>query len=287
MGDRITLGIGLGVLAYTLFALHDASNKWLVATLPVWQVMTCRSATIVVAVLIFGRGKLVQRAAATPLKRALIARSLITMTAWLLYYTAARSMPLAQLMTLYYSAPLITMLLAIPLLGERINATRWIYAALGFTGVLVASDPFGVRFTLATGLVLAASAMWGYAIVLMRQIARRESSMLQMLYQNLVFLICMGSVTAFTWTTPSGLDAVLLVAIGILGGLGQFTLFEAVRLAPASVMSTVEYSGLVWAFTLGYLVWGDIPSAAICAGAALIAASGVFLAVMEHRAAKA
>ena len=57
MGDRITLGIGLGVLAYTLFALHDASNKGLVATLPVWQVMTCRSATIVVAVLVFGQRK--------------------------------------------------------------------------------------------------------------------------------------------------------------------------------------------------------------------------------------
>jgi drug/metabolite transporter (DMT)-like permease len=283
MGDRVTLGIGLGVLAYSLFSIHDAMNKWLVATLPVWQVLFFRSITVMLGCLVWGRGRLLARMVETPLKAALAGRAAITLLAWLCYFTAARSMPLAQLMTLYFSAPLIITVLAIPLLGERVTAARWISVVVGFVGVLVASDPFGVRVSLATVLVLIAAALWAYAIILMRQIARRESSMVQMFSQNLVYFLVTGTLTAFTWKTPTAGQFVLLLSIGVLGGAGQFTMFEAVKFAPASVMATVEYSALVWGFVLGYLVWGDIPSVAIFAGAGLILAAGIFLVVMEQR----
>ncbi len=285
-GDRIGLGIGLGALAYSMFAMHDASNKWLVAFMPAWQVLFCRSLTVTVACLAIGRGRLLTQALATPLKGPLLLRSGLTLLAWLCYYTAARDLPLAQMLTLYFSAPLITMLLAIPILGERITGVRWITAGLGFAGVLVASDPFGVHASTATALVLFAAVLWGIAIILMRQIARRESSLLQMLYQNVTFLVVTGTLTAFSWVMPTGIQWPLLLAIGVLGGLGQFTLFEACRLAPASVMATVEYTALVWGFVLGYLVWGDIPSVAIFAGAGLILASGLLLVVMERRRGK-
>ncbi len=283
MGDKITAGIGLGVMSYSLFSLHDASNKWLVAFMPAWQVLFFRSVTIVIACLVIGRGALVARAIATPSKRAMLMRSTLTLSAWICYYSAARDMPLAQLLTLYFSSPLITMMLAIPMLGERITRPRWIAAGLGFTGVLIASDPVGVRASFATGLVLFAAVLWGIAIILMRQIARRESSMLQMFYQNCFFLLITGTLTAFTWVTPHGSQFWLLLAVGVLGGLGQYSLFEACRMAPASVMATVEYTALVWAFVLGYLVWGDIPSLPIWIGAGLILSSGIFLLVMEHR----
>jgi drug/metabolite transporter (DMT)-like permease len=284
MGDRITLGIGLGVLAYSLFSIHDAMNKWLVATLPVWQVLFFRSATVMLGCLAWGRGRLLARIVETPLKAALAGRAAITLLAWLLYFTAARSMPLAQLLTLYFSAPLIITVLATPLLGERVTAVRWISVGIGFVGVLVASDPFGVRVSRATFLVLIAAALWAYAIILMRQIARRESSMVQMFSQNLFYFLVTGTLTAFTWKTPTIGQFGLLASIGVLGGAGQFTMFEAVKFAPASVMATVEYSALVWGFVLGYLIWGDVPPVAIFAGAALILSAGFFLVVMEHRA---
>lgn len=284
MGDRVTFGIALGVLAYSFFSIHDAGNKWLVATLPVWQVLFFRSSTIVLGCLVAGRGRLLSRMVQTPLKRELALRGVINLLAWLSYYTAARNMQLAQLMTLYFSAPLIITLLARPLLGERVTAVRWISVLIGFTGVLVASDPFGVRVSGATFLVLAAATLWAIGIVLMRRIARLESSMVQMFSQNLCFLIATGVLTAFTWKTPTPLEFVLLLSVGVLGGAGQFTMFEAIRFAPASVMATVEYSALVWGFVLGYLVWGDIPPAAVFAGAALILAAGLFLVFMERRA---
>ena len=285
-GDRVVAGIGLGVLAYSLFATHDAANKWLAASLPVWQVLFFRSSTIVTGALLCGRGALLARVVETPLKWQLLSRGALTLVAWLLYYSASRDLPLAQLMTLYFSSPIIVAVLAVPVLGEKVSAARWLALGVGFSGVLLASDPLGVQASLATAMVLGAAVLWAVAIVLMRVIARRESSLVQMFYQNMLFVVVTGSVSLFLWTPPTPFEFGLLVLIGVFGGAGQFILFEGIRLAPASVMSTVEYTGLLWAFLLGYLVWGDVPSVATWAGAGLIFGSGIFLLAMERRRAR-
>ena len=280
--DATILGIGLGVLAYGLFAVHDAAIKWLVETLPVWQVLFFRSATILVVCLLVGRGALLDRAMKTPLKRALGFRAMITMTAWLCYYTAARSMGLGQLLTLYFAAPIIVTLLAARVLGETVTPARWAAVGVGFVGVMCASDPFGVPASVATVLVLIAAALWGYAIILMRQIARRETSMIQMLFNNTIFLVFTGAACLWSWE-PTDMPALgLLLSVGAFGGLAQFLVFEMARRTPASVMATVEYSALIWAFLLGYAIWGDIPAPAVWVGAGLIALAGVILVVAER-----
>jgi drug/metabolite transporter (DMT)-like permease len=284
--DRAMVGIGLGVLAYVFFSGHDATIKFLVESLPVWQILFVRSAIITVMCLCIGRTPLVAQAARTKLKTPLLLRGLLTLVAWLCYYTAARSLPLAQLITLYFAAPLIVTVLAAPVLGEVVTRGRWIAVALGFAGVMVASDPLGVRLSWPTVLVLFAACLWGYGVLLMRQIARRESSLLQILASNLVFVIATGAMSLADWQPVHAMQLWLLLAVGVLGGLGQFCLFEGARRAPATVMATVEYSGLLWAFVLGYAIFGDIPRPAVFAGAALIVCAGVLLIGTERRAAR-
>ena len=144
-----TAGIGLGVLAYVLFSLHDATIKWLVSVMPIWQVLTLRSLTIVVGCVVIGRTKLLARAIETPLKIPLLFRGAITLAAWFCYYTASRSLSLAQMTSIYFAAPIMVTVLAIPMLGERVTPSRWLSVVIGFFGVMVASDPFGVlRFRL-------------------------------------------------------------------------------------------------------------------------------------------
>jgi drug/metabolite transporter (DMT)-like permease len=284
--DRAMAGIGLGVLAYVFFSVHDATIKFLVTALPVWQILFVRSLIIATTCLAVGRGPLVVRAVRTPLKLALLLRGLLTLVAWLCYYTAARSLPLAQLITLYFAAPLIVTVLAAPVLGEVVTRGRWIAVSVGFVGVMIASDPLGVRLSWPAVLVLFAACLWGYGVLLMRQIAQRESSLLQILASNLVFVVVTGAMSLSDWhhTTPSQFG--LLLAVGVLGGLGQFALFEGARRAPASVMATVEYSGLLWAFILGYAIFGDIARPAVFAGAALIVCAGVLLIRSERRTAR-
>ena len=122
--------------------------------------------------------------------------------------------------------------------------------------------------------MLTAATLWAYGIILMRQIARRETSLLQMLYTNGFFLAGTGLGTVVTWQTPTPMQFMLLGCVGILGGCGQFALFEAARVAPAAVMATVEYTALLCSFALGYAIWGDIPGLTIWIGACLILTAG-------------
>jgi drug/metabolite transporter (DMT)-like permease len=278
-----TLGIGLGVLAYALFSAHDADLKWLLADLPIWEVMFARSVIIFLASLLIGGRALAVRAVTTPMRLALAGRGVLLLVAWLLYFVASRSLPLAQLLTLYFAAPILTTLLAGPLLGEKVTPARWLSVSVGFLGVVVACDPFGLKFSLPVVMVLMAAALWGYSVVLMRRIARLETSLLQMLFQNGFFVIVTGVGMALTWQAPGGWQLVLMLGSGALGGLGQFCIFEAARHAPASVMATLDYTSLVWAFVLGYAIWGDIPDLAVWTGAGLIVVAGTLLLVTERR----
>ncbi|HJS85567.1 MAG TPA: DMT family transporter, partial [Acetobacteraceae bacterium] len=250
------------------------------------QVVFLRSLAVFLACLVLGRRALIERAAATPLKGALLFRGLLTLCAWLCFFNAARSLGLAQLLCLYFAAPLIVTVLAVPLLDERVTAGRWVAVLVGFGGVLVATDPWGVPFSLPAALVLLAASLWGYGVILMRQIARQEGSLLQIASLNAVFLVGSGIGCALSWRAPDARQWGLLLAVALFGGFGQFSLFEAARRAPAAVLATAEYSALLWAFGLGYLIWGDIPSAAVFAGGALILLAGLFLVAVEQRAAR-
>jgi drug/metabolite transporter (DMT)-like permease len=154
---------------------------------------------------------------------------------------------------------------------------------VGFVGVMFATDPFGVRASFPTLLVLIAAALWGYGIILMRQIARMEPTLLQMLAINTVFFVATGIMSLLDWRPITTAQLMLLIAVGVIGGLAQFLVFEAARLIPASVMATVEYTALPWAFILGYWIWLDIPAVSVFFGAALIILAGALLVRAERR----
>lgn len=284
--ERQALGAGLALLAYSLLAWQDATVKWLVATVPVWQVLFVRSAILVTGCLGAGGRPLLRHAATTQTRGLLIRRGTVTLAAWVCYFTAARYLPLGQLVTLYFTAPVIVTTLAVPLLGERVGWTRWLAVGIGFLGTILATNPTGLTLSPATLLVLAAACLWGYGVILTRQIARLEPSLVQMFFNNCFFLALTAIGCALTWRAPTGTDIWLLLLVGLLGGLGQFNLFESAQHAPASLTAPLEYTALVWAFLLGFLVWGNIPGPGVFAGAVLILIAGLLLLVVEQQSRK-
>ena len=286
-GNSVIAGMLLGVGAYALFALNDATYKLLAASLPVAQALFFRSLTIAAGCLIVGRGQVVAAVVASPVLKRMLFRSAITLVAWLCYFTAAPELPFAQMMTLYFAAPILTTLLAVHILGERVSTARWVSIFLGFSGVVVAADPrgllVGATAAWAIGLVMVAAMLWAYAVILMRQIIRYEGALVQMLVQNAFSLVATAAWTAIVWVTPSPLELFLLVFTGAIAAGGQLVQFAAIRRAPVAVMAVVEYSGLVWAFLLGWLIFADQPPMAVYFGAGIILAAGMFLVVRERK----
>jgi drug/metabolite transporter (DMT)-like permease len=269
--------MGCALTAYSLLAAQDATVKWLLTTTSVWQVLFMRSAIIVVACAICGGRPLIAQALTTPTKRLLVWRGAVALAAWVCYFSATRGLPLGQVVTLYSTAPLIAALLAAPLLRENVSWGCWTAIAVGFTGTVLAADPSGFSFSLLTCMAIIAAVLWGYGIVLMRKIAAREASMLQLFFNNCFFLFATGIGCALAWEPLAIADSLLLLQVSALAGLGQFCLFESARHAPVSLTAPLEYTSLVWAFAFGFLIWDDIPTTRTLLGAGLILISGIGL----------
>lgn len=276
-------GIGLALLAYFVLALHDGAAKWLVGSVAVWQVLFVRGAVVSLLCLAAGRRRLVADALRTRAKPALAARGLVAVAAWGCYFTAAKGLSLTELQTLYFTAPVMVVLLAGPLLGEPLSRLRLLSVGLGFCGIVAAAGPQGLRLSLAAGLALLGAGLWALGIVLTRGIARRERSLVQLLWSNLIFAAVTGTMSLLRWHAPTSAELVLLLAAGMLGGLGQFCLIESARHVAAAVTATLEYSALLWGAVLGYLIWGELPGPSLCVAAMLIVGGGVFLLIGERR----
>lgn len=281
--DRVLAGIAYTTAAYFLFSTHDAVVKLLVAGIAVWQVMFFRAAIILAGCLLVGGPSVVGEAARSPIVFKMFLRSFLILAAWLCYYTAARDLQLGELTTIYFAAPLVVTILSIPMLGEKVPPVRWFAVIVGFVGVFIACDPVGLGISLPVLLVLAAAVLWSLSIILLRMTALRERTLVQLVLNNVFFLVVAGVGTAMTWRTPDLPMLCLLMAAGVLGGFAQFTLFEGMRRAPVSILAPFEYTSLLWAFALGYLIWSDVPRTEVWFGAVLIVAAGAAIIVSERR----
>ncbi|PLP61313.1 EamA family transporter [Mesorhizobium loti] len=280
--EKLLAGILLTSLAYLLFSLQDASIKLLVTAATVWQILFIRSATILTGCLATGGRQLIVDSARSPILKSMLLRSFLILAAWLCYYTAAKDLQLAELTTIYFAAPIIVTALSIVILGEKVPLLRWAAVLMGFAGVFVACDPASLGFSLPVLLVLAAAGFWGLSIVLLSKVATQERTTVQLVLNNAFFLVIAGVPLLWTWQTPSWPELLLMIAVGALGGLGQYFLFEGMKRAPISVIAPFEYTALLWAFALGFLIWGDVPRDAVFVGAAIIVLAG-FVVVASER----
>lgn len=284
MSKTVLSGILLTVASYFLFSMQDASVKWLVTDVPVFQILFIRSVVIFVCCLLIGRRQLVARAIGSPVLKPLFLRNLLLLGAWLAYYNAARDLGLAELTTVYYASPVLITVLAVPILKEEVPAIRWLAVIVGFIGVVVACNPIGGGMTLSTpvGLALLAAVFWALSTVLLRKTALHEKTMVQMTISSGFFIILTGIACWFFWVPISFNHLMLMASTGIFAGIAQFALFESFRRAPVSVLAPFEYTSLIWAFILGFMIWGDVPSHNVFIGAALIFLAGMIILVGER-----
>ncbi|RFZ87397.1 DMT family transporter [Shinella sp. WSJ-2] len=276
-------GIALASAGYACFALQDALVKWMVTTYEVPQILFIRSLVIVLVsgvLLRFYRHPSILK---SPYRGTVVLRAALMLIAWLLYYNAARYLGLAELTTLYFSAPIITVFLSIVVLKEAVGAGRWIACVGGFVGVVIAANPSHSPNLIPAAMCLVAGFCWAWSTILIRLVSRSESTLTQMFATSLLFGLACAASFPWIWKTPDMEGWMLMIGLGLVATLGQFLLYEGFRYAPASALAPVEYTGLIWAFVYGYTIWAEIPALNVFIGAILIVASSLVLVFWERR----
>jgi len=198
-------------------------------------------------------------------------------------FLAVRFLPLTQFTSINFSAPLITALLAGPVLGERIGPRRLVAVLVGFAGVLVITRPFGVAVSAATGFAAVAALSNAFYYLATRLLAAHDRPETTMLYTSLVGTIVVSPALLWTWRTPpTPLVWAVLIGLGLLGALGHWLLILAHRHAPASALAPFYYLQIVGAVVFGLTVFGDVPDGWTLLGGGIVIGSGLYLLYRER-----
>jgi len=204
----------------------------------------------------------------------------------LLYFAITR-IPLADATAIAYAAPIFITLLSIFLLGEVIGARRWGAVILGFVGVLMIARPEGESWDIGMLAALASALSGALVAIWLRKLSGSEhSAAIGIYYNGLGSLVCLGWVLWSGWAAPRLADAWLLGAFALGCGLQQWLLTISFRYAQASLLAPFEYLAMVFAAIVGFLFWGEIPVLTTWIGAAIIAASGLFIFRRQQRLVK-
>lgn len=273
----------LGIL---MFSLNDVMGKWLVATYTVGQVLLLRSAAGLAVLLPFVIRQGVMRTL-RPQRRGLqMLRVALGSGEVALFYLAVSYLPLADTMTIWLAAPVWAAVLAALLLGERVDAGRWVAIAAGFAGVAIALDPTGASLSMPALLALLGSLLFAGMMIAGRQL-RATPDVTLVAWQTLGALLMGLVLLPFGWVTPTWADAGLLGLLGIVAMVAHLCVTRSLKLAEASVVVPYQYTLIVWALVFGWLVFGDWPTPSMLAGSALIVAAGIALLALERRAEQA
>jgi len=270
------LGVGLYLAGVFLFALNDALGKWLVADYGVGQLMMLRSigSAFVLVPMVFALRPALLGVASPPLQ---VLRVLCMAADTFAFYLATRFMPLADVMTFYMASPLIVTALAAPLLGEKVEQFRWIAVAIGFVGVVIALRPSSEMVSWASLLALFGATMFALGQTLTRKL--RGAHWLQLTVWQFAGGGLIGAATIpWAWTRPNAFDLGLMALVGIVSMLSFILITRALALVRAAVLAPLQYSAILWASLMGWLVWRDAPTLTIVVGNAVIIGGGLYLA---------
>jgi drug/metabolite transporter (DMT)-like permease len=289
---HLVKAVVLKLIAALLFAVMSTLVRWVGARYPVGQVVFFRSAFAVLPVVIIYAWRRELMAAiriGRPWRH--LGRGLTAVGAMFCNFSSLARLPVVDATAIQYVSPLFTVALSAIFLKERVRIYRWSAVVVGFAGVLVMLSPhFNVERSAANAVAVvgATFGLFGAlfsagSTVQTRALAKSETTSSIVFYFSIICALA-GLVTLpFGWLVPTWTEFAALVAIGIFGGLAHIFLTESYRLAEASLVAPFDYTSMLWALVLGYLVFSELPGWQVFVGAAIIAVAGLFVIWRERQ----
>ena len=286
--DRTLRGIALMLVALAAFTGIDTCAKWLVLDgLPTTEVVFVRYLVHLVLVISFAL-PLGERYLRTDNPGAVIVRGGFLLFSTILNFAALNYLPLTTTGAIFFSGPLWVCLLSIPLLGEQVGPRRWAAIGVGFLGVMVVTRPWAGPVHWAVIFSVGAALCGALYSILTRRLAGRDSATTQQFYAALVATIGTAPLALPVWNWPSNPASWLaFFAIGGFGWGGHQVLITAHRFAPASTLAPIGYAQMLYMIASSWLIFSQPPDVWVIAGAAIVAASGLYIWLRERSLARA
>ena len=213
-------------------------------------------------------------------------RAGLNVCAMFAFFSALSMIPVTRVTALGFTAPLFTAVLSVLVLGEVFRLRRWTATLCGFIGTLVILRPGFAEIDLGSMLVLFSALLWGCTLMVIKVLARTESSLTITSYMNILLTLLSLVPALLVWRTPEGAQWFWLLAIGVLGTLAQVAITQSLKEADTGVVMPFDFLKLIWVAIMGYLFFGETPGPFLWLGGALVFASTTYIAIRESRLAR-
>jgi drug/metabolite transporter (DMT)-like permease len=295
-------GVGFLVLAMLIFSLQDIAIKWIGGDYSVIEIVIFRSLVALPCTLLLFRLEGNRGFPTTQQRRLEYARGIVLVLSYTTHMMGLASLPLADLASIRFSAPLMITLLSVVLLGEKVELHKWLALIVGFGGVLLIVRPGSSAFNMGSIFILLSALFYALSIMITRRLRTTDSSATMAYYSSFVYLmvafilaplpIVVGDIPdaqpgiAFlfrAWTMPTLLDLVIMLGLGLVWAGGMYCVARAYSLALASIAAPFEYVTLPINVIWGFLIWQEVPTQATWIGAFLTVGSGLYILYRERR----
>ncbi len=199
------------------------------------------------------------------------------LTAMVLYFYAISNLPLAGAVLLNYTSPIFVAIFAKCWLKEQLTRSRKLAVIIGIGGVVCLFQPTAVVASLAGLAGLTSGVLGGLALTSVKRLSDTEPGTRIVLYFSLLSSVISAVPMLWDFKVPTWDLAFVLLGLAAVGTLGQLLLTRAYKLAPASQVSPLGFTGLIFAGFFGFVFWGETPDIAMLVGTLLIVASGILV----------
>ena len=281
--NPVLIGAGFAVMQSIMFAFMALFVKLATEIHHPVQAMFFRSfvCLILCALALYGMGKLHMLKKAN-LRHQMI-RGLVGSIGMVLTFFALKMLPLSEIQSLLFAAPIFVVLLSYPLLKEKVGLYRSAAALAGFCGILLIIQPGAISSVVGGMVGLAAAFFHALIMIILRWLGRSEEPFVTVFYFSLISSALALPALPFFFSMPGLYSLFLLLMIGVCAFALQICLTKSYTYADASIIAPITYLNMLWALLLDFFVWGVIPGHMVGAGAAIIITSNFVIIMRESR----
>ncbi len=197
-------------------------------------------------------------------------------------FYAFSTLPMAQVYSILFAAPLLVTVLSVPLLGERVGLHRWAAVVAGLCGVLVVLRPGVTPLGLGHLAALMGATATALSAIAVRKLGRSERTVILLLWPMIGNFLLTGASLGFAYRPMLAGDLALTGVIAVLGLAAGFLLILAYQAGEAANVAPMQYSQMLWAIGFGWLLFDERPDAMTLLGAGLIIGSGLYILMRER-----